>query len=213
MLLHLHFTNKFLIAQIWDIDKLTCVRTLTEHAGAVQALASYQQNLFSASDDGIIKVTTAHNRLLPMCTFSTISLNLIAGQVWDMGSSVKLADMREHSKGVETLMISDGRLYSAGDDAEIIVRALDHWCLNVITILLFCSAGTQAISNRNSHCRVTATMSTGLPRVVISYSVSLDGCVRVRAGVSATLLNRSRMVCILTCRHRVGICAACSGGA
>jgi F-box/WD-40 domain protein 7 len=127
--------------QVWDLNTLSRVKTLTGHTDAVRALACADGRLFSGSYDGTVRVWDENSlqclEILKGHTGPVRTLVYAGGcmfsgsydktvRVWDVHTLECKAVLSGHTGAVRALVASQthGYVFSGSDDTTIKVRTL-----------------------------------------------------------------------------------------
>lgn len=123
--------------QVWDLNTLSRVKTLTGHTDAVRALSVSDGRLFSGSYDGTVRVwdeanlhcleiLKGHNG--PVRTLVNCGGCMFSGsydktvRVWDVQTLECKAALTGHTGAVRALVASPEYVFSGSDDTTIKVR-------------------------------------------------------------------------------------------
>jgi F-box/WD-40 domain protein 7 len=138
------------LTQVWDLNTLSRVKTLTGHTDAVRALASADGRLFSGSYDGTVRVWDENSlqclEILKGHTGPVRTLVYAGGcmfsgsydksvRVWDVHTLECKAVLTGHTGAVRALVASAnfGYVFSGSDDTTIKVwDARTHKCVKTL---------------------------------------------------------------------------------
>lgn len=112
------------VVQVWDLNTLSRVKTLTGHTDAVRALACADGRLFSGSYDGTVRV-------------------------WDENSLQCLEILKGHTGPVRTLVYAGGCMFSGSYDKT--VRVWDVHTLECKAVLSGHTGAVRALVASQTH--------------------------------------------------------------
>jgi len=124
-----------LLLKVWDIEKLSCVQTLTGHKGKIYSIAATQNTIYSAGVTGIIKcwdrrsekftdsISNIHSIMAMHIEGDTLVSGDQEGSVtfWDIRNSKPgpLASLKTYASSVRDMQFDSTKLITCGKNNKI----------------------------------------------------------------------------------------------